>query len=257
MRNLFKACFVAFIVFCCCALTAICQTNVKIYPTHWWAGMKNPKLQLLIYGTNVGRGVSGVTVDYPGVEVVGNRVFENPNYLAVDLVIHGRAMPGKMTLELEGNAPVKRLTYELKARSQDNGRTRIRGVTSDDLIYLLMPDRFCNGDPSNDRVPGMKDQSLDRTNMWARHGGDLKGIEDKLDYLESLGVTAVWLNPVIVNDMPERTEHGYAFTDHYTVDPRLGGNAAYKSLANALHRRGMKLIQDAGVQPCGHRTFPV
>lgn len=255
MRNLFKACFLAAFFFIVSIFSAIAQTNVKIYPTHWWTGMKNPKLQLLIYGPNVGKGVSGVSVNYTGVEVVGNRVFENPNYLAVDLVIHSRAVPGKMTLELEGNAPVKKLTYELKQRSPDNGRSRIRGVSSDDLIYLIMPDRFSNGDPSNDRVQGMKDQSLDRTHIGHRHGGDLKGIENKLDYLESLGVTALWLNPVIVNDMPERTEHGYAFTDHYSVDPRLGGGAAYKSLSNALHRRGMKLIQDAVYNHVGTEHF--
>jgi glycosidase len=118
-----------------------------------------------------------------------------------------------------------------------------------------MPDRFSNGDPSNDHVAGMKDQSLNRSDIGARHGGDLKGIENKLDYLESLGVTALWLNPVIVNDMPQRTEHGYAFTDHYTVDPRIGGDAAYKSLSNALHKRGMKLIQDAVYNHVGTEHF--
>jgi neopullulanase len=255
MKNLSKAfCFAAIFTFAG-NLTTLAQSNVKIYPTHWWTGMKNPKLQLLIYGANVAKGVTGVSVHYPGVEVVGNRLFENPNYLAVDLVINSRAVPGKLTLEFEGNASTKRLSYELKARSPENGRSRIRGVTSDDFIYLIMPDRFSNGDPSNDRVRGMKDQSLDRTHIGHRHGGDLKGIENKLDYLESLGVTALWLNPIIVNDMPERTEHGYAFTDHYTVDPRIGGDAAYKSLSNALHKRGMKLIQDAVYNHVGTEHF--
>lgn len=217
--------------------------------------MKNPKLQLLFYGPGIARGITGVSTSYPGVEVVGNRAFENPNYFAVDLIIHTRAVPGRLTLEFSGNTSMKRFSYELRARSPDNGRTRIRGVSSDDLIYLIMPDRFCNGDPSNDRVPGMKDQSLDRKKIGDRHGGDLKGIESKLDYLQDLGVTTLWLNPVIVNDMPHRTEHGYAFTDHYRVDPRLGGDAAYRSLSNALHKRGMKLIQDAVYNHVGTGHF--
>lgn len=255
MKNSFKSLLLAAIILIAGNLCVVAQSDIKVYPTHWWTGMKNPKLQLLFYGPNLAKGITGVSTNYTGVEVVGNRVFENPNYLAVDLSINSRAVPGKVVLEFEGNAAVKRFTYELKQRSPENGRTRIRGVNGDDFIYLIMPDRFSNGDPSNDKLPGFKDQSLDRTHIGHRHGGDLKGIENHLDYLQSLGVTALWLNPVIVNDMPERTEHGYAFTDHYTVDPRLGGDAAYKSLSNALHKRNMKLIQDAVYNHVGTEHF--
>jgi neopullulanase len=118
-------------------------------------------------------------------------------------------------------------------------------VSSADFVYLIMPDRFSNGDPSNDRVKGMLDQTLNRDTVFNRHGGDLQGIINHLDYLQDLGVTTLWLNPVLENDMPDRTEHGYAFTDHYTIDRRLGGNAKYKELSDALHKRGMKLMQDA------------
>lgn len=255
MKNSFKTLLFAAIFTIAGSIAAFCQSNVKVYPTHWWVGMKNPKLQLLVYAPNVARGITGVTTNAPGVEVVGHRVFENPNYLAIDLLIHGRATAGKVLLEFEGNPSTKQFSYELKARSPDNGRTRIRPVTADDFIYLIMPDRFSNGDPSNDKVPGMKDQSLDRSHHGHRHGGDLKGIENHLDYLQDLGVTALWLNPVIVNDMPERTEHGYAFTNHYTVDPRLGGDAAYRSLSNAIHKRGMKLVQDAVYNHVGTEHF--
>jgi neopullulanase len=255
MKNSFKTLLFAGIFTIAGSIAAFCQSNVKVYPTHWWVGMKNPKLQLLVYAPNVARGITGVTTNSQGVEVVGHRVFENPNYLAIDLLIHGRATAGKVLLEFEGNPSTKQFSYELKARSPDNGRTRIRPVTADDFIYLIMPDRFSNGDPSNDKVPGMKDQSLDRSHHGHRHGGDLKGIENHLNYLQDLGVTALWLNPVIVNDMPERTEHGYAFTDHYTVDPRLGGDAAYRSLSNAIHKRGMKLVQDAVYNHVGTEHF--
>ena len=108
-----------------------------------------------------------------------------------------------------------------------------------------MPDRFSNGDPSNDRVAGMRDQSLNRDTVFNRHGGDLQGITNHLDYLQSLGVTTLWLNPVIENDMPDRTEHGYAFTDHYKIDPRIGGEKAYHQLIDSVHAKGMKIIQDA------------
>ena len=124
-------------------------------------------------------------------------------------------------------------------------------------MYLIMPDRFSNGDESNDRIPGMKDQSLKRDTVYNRHGGDLKGIQNHLDYLQSLGVTTLWLNPVLENDMPDRTEHGYAFTDHYKVDPRLGGDKAYQELIDATHAKGMKMIQDAVYNHVGLYHFTV
>src|ERR1700722_8558189 len=143
------------------------------------------------------------------------------------------------------------------ARREGNGTVYAQGVTSADFIYFLMPDRFSNGDPSNDRVPGLRDQSLNRDSIYLRHGGDMQGIIDHLDYLQSLGVTTLWMTPVLENDMPNRTEHGYAFTDHYTIEPRLGGAALYKRLADSLHRRGMKLIQDAVYNHVGLYHFLV
>jgi len=255
MKNLFKRILVTGWVIVVWLVPATAQDNVHAYPVHWWTGMKNPRLQLLFHGKEIGRGVSAVHTAYPGVEVTGMRAFENPNYLAVDLVITNKARPGKLNLLMTGPGVRKQFVYELKQRRGGNGTTRVRGITSEDLIYLIMPDRFSNGDTTNDRIPGMKDQSLDRNNIEHRHGGDLQGILHHLDYLQSLGVTALWLNPVLENDMPERTEHGYAITDHYEVDPRLGGNAAYHALSNALHQRGMKLIQDAVYNHVGIEHF--
>ena len=107
-----------------------------------------------------------------------------------------------------------------------------------------------NGDPSNDRIPGLKDQSLNRDSIFFRHGGDLQGILNHLDYLQSLGVTTLWMTPVILNDMPNRTEHGYAFTDHYTIDPRLGGPEMYKRLADSLHMQRYETDPGRRLQPC-------
>jgi glycosidase len=161
-----------------------------------------------------------------------------------------------MSVQLsKGSQPDYTTSYELKARRKGNGTGFANGATSADLIYLIMPDRFSNGDPSNDRVPGMKDQSLRRDTVFNRHGGDLQGIENKLGYLQDLGVTALWLNPIWENDMPERTEHGYAFTNHYKVDPRLGSNTAYVQLVDACHVKGMKMIQDAVYNHVGIEHF--
>lgn len=237
------------------------QNNIDVYPTHWWVGMKNNKLQLLIRDTDPNRiiGVDKLSFqsNSPDVKVVKVHRPENRNYIIVDLLIAKQAKPQTVTFRFGGIVASEwhDIKYELKSRSKENGKTRIKGVNSSDFIYLIMPDRFSNGDPSNDKVPGMRDQSLNRSEIFDRHGGDLKGIQNKLDYLQDLGVTALWLNPIIKNDMPNRTEHGYAFTDHYSVDPRIGGNQAYRDLSNALHGRGMKLIQDAVYNHVGLEHF--
>ncbi|RYZ25557.1 MAG: alpha-amylase, partial [Sphingobacteriales bacterium] len=178
---------------------------------------------------------------------------------AIDLVLGTPARAGNCRINVQNSVAASRYTinYEFKNRAGGSGTARNKGVSSADFIYLIMPDRFSNGDPSNDRVPGYRDQSLERSDFFQRHGGDLKGVQNKLGYLQELGVTAVWLNPVIENDMPDRTEHGYAFTDHYQVDKRLGGNRAYSELVTAVHARGMKIIQDAVYNHVGkeHHLF--
>lgn len=246
---------IAFVCLLLLAAATQAQENLNIYPTHWWTGMKQQKLQLLLRAPGIGN--SKVSMKpYAGVQFKGVHRFENPNYLAVDLVVGAAAKPGSLQLLVAGQgSAANTVAYTLKARDKGNGRTRIRGVGTEDLIYLIMPDRFSNGDPSNDKVPGMRDQSLDRSDIWHRHGGDLKGIQNHLDYLQDLGVTALWLNPVLENDMPSRTEHGYAATDHYLIDPRIGGNKAYHELAEAIHQRGMKLIQDAVYNHVGIEHF--
>ncbi|MGN6415839.1 MAG: cyclomaltodextrinase N-terminal domain-containing protein, partial [Pseudobacter sp.] len=208
---------IAFVCALLLAGNAWAQENLNIYPTHWWTGMKEQKLQLLLRAPGIGNSKLSLK-PYAGVQFKGVHRFKNTNYLAVDLVVGKAVKPGTLQFVIAGQGTAARtVAYTLKTRHKGNGRTRIKGVGTEDLIYLIMPDRFSNGDPSNDRVPGMRDQSLDRSNIWHRHGGDLKGIENHLDYLQDLGVTALWLNPVLENDMPSRTEHGYAATDHYRV----------------------------------------
>ena len=214
--------------------------TAELYPTHWWTGMKWNKVQLLLKSTQP-LDSKKISVQYRGVTVSNVHSFENNKYLALDLVISSTARPGNVVI----NTGNETLHWPLKARRKGNGTAYAQGVNSSDLIYFLMPDRFSNGNPSNDRIEGLRDQSLNRDSIFLRHGGDLQGIINHLDYLQNLGATALWMTPVLQNDMPNRTEHGYAITNHYKVEPRLGGDSLYRKLSDELHKRGMKLIQDA------------
>jgi len=225
------------------------QDHIDIYPTHWWISMKNPKLQLMIHADNVAN--NSFSISYPGVTLVKTNKVENKNYVFLDLVISSTAKAGTFKIKYGNNQQ----DFQLLPRRKGNGTLFAQGINSTDFIYMLMPDRFSNGDESNDRVSGMRDQSLNRDSIFLRHGGDLQGIINHLGYLQDLGVTTIWPTPVLENDMPKRTEHGYAITNHYRVDPRLGGDAAYKKLSDSIHARGMKLIQDAVYNHCGLYNF--
>lgn len=238
--------------------TVLSQTgNYKCYPNTWWVGMKWNKLQLMLHGDAIANAAGGFSINYPGVKLEKVNKVESPNYVFLDISIAASAKPGTVKIKVNRQGGAFDIDLALKARRPGKGQSFAQGVNARDLIYLIMPDRFSNGDESNDRVPGMRDQSLNRDTVFNRHGGDLKGVENHLDYLYRLGVTAIWLNPVLENDMPERTEHGYAFTDHYKIDPRLGGEKDYQSLIDAAHAKGMKIIQDAVYNHVGLYHFTV
>jgi glycosidase len=225
------------------------QNEIKIYPSSWWVGMKNPHLQLMLHGNNIGR--ADYKLNYSGVTVDNVLKPRNQNYMFINLTISKEAKPGKLTIEFYGGSQV--VTFPLDQPPTGNGSAYARGVQSSDFIYLIMPDRFSNGDPNNDHYANMRDTVADRNNPLARHGGDLQGVINHLDYLQQLGVTALWLTPVIENDMPLEKEpsgwlsgyHGYWFTDHYEIDKRMGGKAAYLKFVQAAHAHGLKVIQDA------------
>lgn len=238
------------------SLLIFSQTNeIKCYPTNWWVGMKWNKVQLMIHGKNIANG-NAYTLNYSGVKIEKINKVENPNYVFLDIFISPSAKPGIVKI-IDKNSKKNLVDFELKKRRTGNGTAFAQGITSKDFMYLIMPDRFSNGDTTNDRIAGLRDQSLNRDSVYERHGGDLKGIQNHLDYLQSLGVTTLWLNPVILNDMPNRTEHGYAFTDHYTIDPRIGGAKGYEDLINAAHAKKMKIIQDAVYNHVGLYHFTV
>ena len=217
----------------------------NIYPTNWWVGMKLNKIQLLVRSHDMALTRQNVSINYKGVRLLQIHNFANPKYLAVDIIISSDAKPGNVIIEFKSKTNHHFINWPLLQRPKGNGINYCQGITSADLIYLLLADRFSNGDSTNDRVPGMRDQSLNRDSMYLRHGGDFQGIINHIDYFKSLGVTTLWLTPVMENDMPNRTEHGYAITDHYKIDPRYGGETSYKSLGKKLRENGMKLIMDA------------
>jgi len=229
----------------------------KLYPTNWWVGMKWNKVQILVYGEYDEFNKEQVQIKHPGVKLDKVHRLENGKYMALDVTISPTAKPGDVSIEFIADGKAHAVKWPLNKRRTGRGTQFAQGVTSADMMYLLMPDRFANGDYSNDKIPGMRDQSLNRDSMYHRHGGDLQGVINKLDYLQDLGVTGLWMTPIWENDMPDRTEHGYAFTNHYKVEPRFGGNEKYKQLSDELHKRGMKLIQDAVYNHVGLYHFTV
>ncbi|OXB02573.1 alpha-amylase [Flavobacterium oncorhynchi] len=228
-----------------CFTCIVNAKNIDVYPTNWWTGMKTNSIQLLIRSTDEVFSSADVSINYSGIKVLKTHQFSNKKYLAVDITILPEALPGTVLIEVAKNGKKQKINWQLNARRSGNGTEYAQGVNSSDFIDLIMVDRFSNGDPSNDRVKGMRDQSLDRNQMYDRHGGDLQGVINNLDYLQGLGITALWFTPVMENDMMNRTEHGYSITDHYKIDARYGGDKAYKELSSQLHKRGMKLIFDA------------
>jgi glycosidase len=230
---------------------------IDVYPSNWFVQMKWNKVQVLLRSTDADFSKATIAINYPGVTVQKIHHFENGHYIAVDLLIQPTAKPGEVKIQIKEGSQITTHIWPLKQRRKGNGTQFAQGVNQSDLIYFLMPDRFSNGDPSNDRIAGLKDQSLNRDSIFLRHGGDLKGVQNHLDYLQNLGATTLWMTPILENDMPDRTEHGYAATNHYKVERRFGGEAAYIALSDALHAKGMKLIQDAVYNHVGRFHFLV
>ena len=230
------------------SLSMYAAMNVnKIEPPFWYTGMQNPELQLMVYGEDIGN--AAVSVDYPGVSLNSTVKLESNNYLLVYLKLDKEVKPGKMTLTFTQGKKKLVKSYELKARTKKG--CEHKGFDASDALYLLMPDRFANGNPDNDQIAGMAEYKVDRNDPNARHGGDLAGIEQHLDYFSDLGVTALWFTPVLENNMTGGSYHGYATTDYYKVDPRFGTNEEYKQLIEKSHARGIKIVMDMIFNHCG------
>ena len=219
----------------------------RIEPPFWWTGFKNPSLQLMVYGDRISE--TKPVINYEGVELISSTAVENPNYLFLDLRLSPGVKPGKFEITFKQNGKIIiTSTYELKAR--ESGSSQRIGFNSSDVMYLIMPDRFANGDPSNDSMPDQLEKG-NRNNPNGRHGGDLKGIEDQLDYIKDNGYTAIWVNPVLENNMPGVSYHGYSTTDFYKVDSRFGTNADYRRLSAEAKKKGIKMVMDMIFNHCG------
>jgi hypothetical protein len=195
------------------------QDIERVEPPFWWVGMKNNTLQLLVKDENIG--TAKPEINYPGVSIIKVEKATSSDYLFIDLKIEPNAKPGEFEIIFSFNEKkIKKHKYELKKREKDPDD--YVGFDSSDVIYLITPDRFVNGNPSNDVMPNLREQSVNREKDYSRHGGDIEGITESLGYIEEMGFTAIWSTPLLTNDMQKDSYHGYAITDLYEVDPRFG-----------------------------------
>ncbi|TGX82175.1 alpha-amylase [Palleniella muris] len=243
--------FLAALVLQTFAMKAATAKIDRIEPANWYAGLKNPSLQLMVYGKDIA--TADVKVDYPNVKIDSLVRLDSPNYLLVYLNVGG-AQPGTMTLNISG----KKVKYELKQREMSGDKRK--GFTNADVLYMLMPDRFASAvAPTKKKsatIPMKTKYTVDRTKPSLRHGGNIEGIRQHLDYFTELGVTALWFTPVLENDSPDNngnsTYHGYATTDYYRVDPRFGTNEEYRRLIDEAHTKGLKVVMDMIFNHCGY-----
>jgi len=219
-------------------LTSQAQIN-RVEPPFWWTGMKNTRLELMVYGQNI----NAYQVKINGGGVLLNKIIktENPNYLFLDLDL-SKAKAGTFNLVFT-NANLKELHFSYELKTRDPHSAQRKSYDNSDVIYLLMPDRFANGNPANDAASAMNEKP-NRPFDGGRHGGDIQGIINNLDYIKELGATAIWSTPLLEANLPSYSYHGYALTDTYKIDPRYGSNDDYKNLATQAHQKGLKLVMD-------------
>jgi len=216
------------------------QRIERVEPPNWWVGMKHNIVQVLVYGEDISQWEPNV--ENPHIQLKKTTRVNNPNYLFLDLLISERADATTVNIDFyKGKKKVGSHQYPLLERDMTIPR---KGFDSSDVMYLITPDRFANGDPSNDVISGMKEKVMNRQDEQGRHGGDIKGIRDRLDYIYDLGFTAIWLNPILENDMYRTSYHGYAATDFYKVDQRFGTNEDYVQFCQEAQNKGIKIIMD-------------
>ncbi|MFK7972504.1 MAG: glycoside hydrolase family 13 protein [Bacteroidia bacterium] len=241
----FSKCFCTFVLL----LLTITQAQIHhVEPPHWWVGMRHTSLQLLVHGNDIG--TLNPSLTYEGVTLTKVSKGDSPNYLFIDLEIAENTSPGKMLIAFTRRGKrVYDFQYELKRRPRK--MPDYQGFDASDVIYLITPDRFANATPGNDSDVNLRQQGIDRNDHYARHGGDLAGITQHLDYIAEMGFTAIWPSPMLENNMKTQSYHGYAITDLYKVDPRFGTLEEYKALADEARERDIKLIMDVVSNHCG------
>lgn len=216
-------------------------------PAFWWTGMEHKQLQILVHGDQISK--LSASFSYPNLKLDSVVRTSNPNYLFLYLGLNEATTAGSFDLIFKKGKKEKiRYTYDLKQR-KENSAERI-GFNSSDAMYLITPDRFANAIPENDEVDNLYERK-DRSEPYGRHGGDIQGIIDHLDYIQEMGFTAIWLNPVLENNHKRSSYHGYSTTDYYKTDDRFGSNADYVRLSEEASKRGIKLIMDQIMNHCG------
>ena len=220
----------------------------KIEPLNWWIGFENTNLQLMVYGENIS--LLTPVINYDGIEIQSITRAQSPNYLFIDLNINESTKAGKFDIQfLNAKSKVSQtIQYELKERAE--GSANRKSYDNSDLIYLLFPDRFANGDINNDSIENLTDK-IDRNDLHGRRGGDIQGIIDHLDYIKELGVTAIWPTPLLEDNQPHGSYHQYACTDYYNIDARFGNNKLYKTMVEKCHKMDLKVIMDMVPNHCG------
>lgn len=244
----------AFIAACCCLLLGVADsadsasTNEieRVEPPFWWQGFKHRELQLLVYGDNVSELSPSVT--YDGISVTRTEHGDSPDYLFVYLDIGSSADPGLFEIKFTGQDGTQSYSYELREKNPNPAYTR--AFSSADVVYLITPDRFANGDEANDSIDGYDDK-LNREDDYGRHGGDIDGVLQNLDYVSEMGFTQIWLNPILENAVSRASYHGYSTTDYYKVDPRFGSNEGYREFVAAARNKGIGVIKDMIVNHAG------
>jgi len=220
----------------------------RIEPPHWWTGFNNTQVQLLVKHPNISEATA--SINYAGVSIEKVHKADSPNYLFLDLNISESTKAGQFNIHFKFNEEKELVqTYEIKDRLKE--ASDYQGFDSTDAIYLITPDRFANGDTSNDINENLKEKTIDRKDDYARHGGDLRGIIQHLDYIQEMGFTQIWSCPLLTNDMERSSYHGYAMTDFYQVDPRYGNLEEYQELAAKAKEKGIGLIMDQVANHCG------
>ena len=241
MKNLFA--FIFYLVLTC---NSFAQINI-VHPPNWWIGFENTNLQLLVKNENISN--YDVFIDYPGVTIKSIQKADSPNYIFINLDISPNTKEGNFKIIFKNDN--EGLSYMYNLKNKRGFQYQNEGFDSSDVVYLITPDRFVNGDKKNDIIRNMRENSIDRSDGYARHGGDIKGISENLDYIDNMGFTSLWLNPVLINDMKDGSYHGYATTDYYTVDPRFGTFKEYLELSEKAVEKNIKLIKDIIVNHCG------
>lgn len=227
------------------------QSISRIEPANWWTGMKWNKITLLIYGSKINDLTP--TIVYEGVSIDKVEKVENPNYLFVTLNINSEAKSGILKLNFKkGSKTIISKDFQLQEREKNSANRK--SFSQKDNILLLVPDRFSNGNPSNDNTNSTIEK-FDRNLEGGRHGGDIQGIINNLDYIQSLGYTQIWNTPLLENNMEKYSYHGYAATDFYKIDPRFGTNEDFKNLVTEAKKRGIGLIWDVVLNHCGSNYY--